>query len=361
MIKFITKYAGANIKIEKTNENEVYLRQEIRDTTEWWFYWNFGAVSDCDAEVTFNFTNGDVIGNFGPAISRDLTEWKYDKENSFISHHAFKYKLTANKPVYFAFAAPYQVKDFEKFVKEVSGLKKEYLTVTNGGRNQLFYTFGNEKSNKGFLIAARHHACESVASFVLEGLVKYLVENENSVTRDMRLDIIPFVDIDGVENGDQGKSREPHDHNRDYLEEPLYSTIKAIYGLYENRNLVFAADLHCPGKYGGIHDYMSLIEGYDYMAKAQQDFSDILEEKTNGKDIEYKRKNNVVFGTFWNKLPCANSLSFFIKKGAKLGFTFENPYVGERDKPYSAEELRAFGENMAKAFIEYYEKYVLSE
>ena len=37
--------------------------------------------------------------------------------------------------------------------------------------------------------------------------------------------VIPFVDIDGVENGDQGKQA-PHDHNRDYINSPIYPETK---------------------------------------------------------------------------------------------------------------------------------------
>jgi hypothetical protein len=34
--------------------------------------------------------------------------------------------------------------------------------------------------------------------------------------------IVPFMDKDGVEEGDQGKNRKPHDHNRDYIGESIH-------------------------------------------------------------------------------------------------------------------------------------------
>jgi hypothetical protein len=40
--------------------------------------------------------------------------------------------------------------------------------------------------------------------------------------------IVPFVDKDGVEEGDQGKNRHPHDHNRDYATPCLYPEVQAL-------------------------------------------------------------------------------------------------------------------------------------
>ena len=89
------------------------------------------------------------------------------------------------------------------------------------GREQQAYLFGNLNAKKTILLTARHHACESVANYVLEGLLDGLLREKYSVTEDCKVLVVPFMDIDGVEDGDQGKSRFPHDHNRDYLAEPI--------------------------------------------------------------------------------------------------------------------------------------------
>ena len=64
-------YPGGNIVFERMEGNEVYLRQDLRDTPQWWFYWNFRARGAAGQTLNFNFTNGDVIGLQGPAISLD--------------------------------------------------------------------------------------------------------------------------------------------------------------------------------------------------------------------------------------------------------------------------------------------------
>ena len=356
MIDIFKNFAGGNIRVRSVNGKNVSIEQEIRDTSEWWFYWCFGAETDEDGEYVFQFVNGDVIGPWGVALSFDRENWFYDKNLTFISRNSFKYPFQKGKKVYFSFSLPYTEKDFEKFLSGGVSIKKCFFCKTERGRDLFLYEAGNRRSENVFLITARHHACESAASYALEGLISRLTEKDNAIGRDFALDIVPFVDLDGVEDGDQGKSRAPHDHNRDYLPQPLYNVTKALYARYGNRGIRFGADLHSPAKYGGIHDRMSLIEGDERISGAQRRFSDILERETAGAAIEYKRKDNIIFGTHWNKGCRPDSLSFFIAHGAELAFTFEHPYFGNRDAPYMPGELRDFGRRMADAFVRYYEE-----
>ena len=65
---------------------------------------------------------------------------------------------------------------------------------------------------------------------------------------------VPLVDKDGVEAGDQGKGRRPHDHNRDYGNTHLYPEIAAIQQLAAEKGVTYALDLHCPALRGDIHE-----------------------------------------------------------------------------------------------------------
>ena len=69
------------------------------------------------------------------------------------------------------------------------------------------------------VLTARHHACESMASHVLEGILSGVLADDDCGRRwreGWQVVAAPFMDKDGVEDGDQGKNRRPHDHNRDY-------------------------------------------------------------------------------------------------------------------------------------------------
>jgi hypothetical protein len=98
-----------------------------------------------------------------------------------------------------------------------------------------------------FLVTARHHCCETIANFVLEGMVQELRQN----CSDFAMLMVPFMDKDGCEEGDQGKNRCPHDHNRDYrLEGSIYPSVKALREytpLWLRPDIpLFAFDAHCP-------------------------------------------------------------------------------------------------------------------
>ena len=64
-----------------------------------------------------------------------------------------------------------------------------------------------------------------------------------------------MVDKDGVEDGDQGKNRKPHDHNRDYEGKSIYASVQAIrerLPAWSAGKLRFAMDMHCPAVRGGL-------------------------------------------------------------------------------------------------------------
>ena len=68
------------------------------------------------------------------------------------------------------------------------------------------------------LLTARNHACETMASYVLEGFVQEALSDSwagSEFRKRYVLYCVPLIDKDGVEAGDQGKGRRPHDHNRD--------------------------------------------------------------------------------------------------------------------------------------------------
>lgn len=340
-------FEGGNIKVDKIDGFDVYLQQEIRDTTEWWFYFSFRATAKKEGTYYFHFTNKEVISKFGPAISLDGDNYFFD-ELSFVNHSTFKYFFKENQTMFFAFSYPYKTKDFLSFLERNHYLKPlEMEEKTLKGRTQYVYTFGNEKGSY-FSLTARHHSCEASASYVLEGFIEQISKTE--LVNKYLFSVIPFVDLDGVVDGDQGKSRYPHDHNRDYIEQPIYSSIRYIMNKYHN-NLSYFLDFHCPGKWGGIHDYLSLIEGDETLTKKQERYSDILfsYQKTG---IPYEQKNNIKYLAFWN-LPSANGRSFFVKEKVKLGFTMEIPYFGEKEKPYTIQELRELGRNMALAIVDF--------
>ena len=77
------------------------------------------------------------------------------------------------------------------------------------------------KPRRKMLITCRHHCCEMMANYMVEGILEEALMN-SSFRKMYEVSAVPFADKDGVMDGDQGKNRRPRDHARDYGDNPIY-------------------------------------------------------------------------------------------------------------------------------------------
>jgi hypothetical protein len=95
VIQIRSDYAGGNIKAISQDE-VVRLEQDLRDSVNWWFYWNFCARCEEEREIVFEFTNGEVIGPWGPTYSMDGMNWTWLGEQSVINSKSFVYRFVSD-------------------------------------------------------------------------------------------------------------------------------------------------------------------------------------------------------------------------------------------------------------------------
>ena len=83
-IEIFSDYPGGNIIVENIDQATctANIRQDLRDTSPWWFYWNFKAKNIGGKTVTFKFTNKpkpwNLMETYGPAVSIDGGKtWKW--------------------------------------------------------------------------------------------------------------------------------------------------------------------------------------------------------------------------------------------------------------------------------------------
>ena len=103
-------------------------------------------------------------------------------------------------------------------------------------------------------IQARQHAWEAGSSWVCKGLVNWLASDDpraESLRASSQLVIVPIMDVDNVLLGAGGKNQLPHDHNRDWSEEPHWPAVRAataeIRALDRDDRFDVFIDLHNPG------------------------------------------------------------------------------------------------------------------
>ena len=367
-------YPGGNIIVDKIESDTVTLHQDLRDTGRWWFYWNFRVSGAAGRTLTFRFTNKNVFGTQGPAVSKDGSmTWSWLGTKT-IKGNSFSYEFAPDaKSVRFAFCLPYQEADLGRFISQHAG--NEHFAV-----HQLCKTRKNrtvERLHIGklegqpkhrVLITCRHHACESSASYVVEGMMDALLAKTNDgkwFRENVEVMVIPFMDKDGVEDGDQGKGRKPRDHCRDYAGKSLYPSVRTLRTFvpeWSAGKLRVALDFHCP--YFRDNKIYQVGSSHPNIWAEQKKFGSILESVTD-KTLPYKSANDLPFGKNWNKADSYKEGKSFFQwadelEGIRLSSAFEIPYAQSGRTIAAPDTLRAFGANFVQAMRKYLENETLS-
>ena len=379
-----TDFPGGNVVVVNINGDSVQLHQDLRDTEGDWFYWSFRVKGAAGRTLNFEFTKGNVISSRGPAVSTDggLT-WRWLGDLNF-SGNRFQYNFGPKEhEVYFSMGMNYMETDLHRFLEQYKNhpdLKVETLCTSKKGRNVELLRIRNKNIEPDFKIflSSRHHCGEMMATRALEGIIE-VVLSDTEDGRWLRTHgdffIVPFVDKDGVEDGDQGKNRRPHDHNRDYKLR-IYPEIRAITEQVpkwlEGKPLFFL-DMHCPWLRGGSDpsDPKKGTNEYPYFVchnpatdtlnteEKLLHFSTILETVRKG-PIPYRVSFNLPYGVAWNtpsnvKTPDLQSSSAW---GATLpnvifSSSIEIPFANACGVVVDASSSRELGYDFAKAIRTY--------
>lgn len=341
-------FAGGNIEVLKLAGNTVTLERELRDSVADWFYWAFCVTGAAGQTVTFRFPCRNRIGRWGASVSHDLDTWEWTGQCEIgEDYESFTYTFgTDENKVYFAHDMLYLPARFEAFAAK-NGWELETLCTSRKGRSVPYIRFG--EGDRKILLTSRHHACESTGTYVLEGVLSALSE----VPPDgYEIVCVPFVDYDGVIDGDQGKRRAPHDHNRDYPAdaESIYPSCAAIRALADASRVELAFDLHSPWHIGGKHDKVFLVYGLEEYTGVLKQFGSVLEACITADSLCYRTADDQPANVEWNKSDAPTCSRYLLKKPeCRLAVSLETTYFGERGNEVSQDKMLALGRCLAKA------------
>lgn len=361
-------FPGGNIVIDSIDGDVVRLRPDLRDTDGAWFYWHFQVAHAAGRTVRFEFTQGPAVGVRGPAVSEDGgRSWRWLGPGP---HDTFTYTFSVDgAPVAFCMTIPYTGSDWHRFLAAHAGhrhLRAGQLCTTAKGRPVETLVFGylHDEPRHRVLLVARHHACEAMASFALEGLVAHVLADtpeSRSLRERVEFLAVPFMDKDGVEDGDQGKNRRPRDHNRDYADLSIHretAALRARLPSWDGGRLSVALDLHCPWLFGRLNERIYLVGlPADRHWREQQRFAAHLERVCVG-PLPYHAANNLPYGTAWNtdaNFSTGRSFAAWIAEttATPLVATLELPYANVTGVEVEGTSARAFGADLARAIAAY--------
>ncbi len=372
-------FPGGNVRLGGIRKDGIEVAPDLRDTKGNWFYWNFRVRGAGGRTLRFEFPNERLIGARGPAISVDGGRtWRWQGEAfpaSASFEHAFDGMVAETR---FAMTFPYTVADLDEFLRGREGkgnLERQVLCRSRKGREIPLLKLG--RLDDGFscslLVTARQHACETMASFVVEGLIDAVLADDATgqwLREHARIHVVPLTDFDGVEDGDQGKNRTPYDHNRDYGEgeDPLYPEVGEIRRLAPiwsgSRPWVFM-DMHCPYIRGGINEVVYQVGSVDPKHwERQQVFARLVEAERRGA-LLYSPSDDLPFGVSWNVAAAglAKTAASWMSRqaGNELSTTWEIPYANAGGAEVNVTSCRDFGAGLAAAVRRYLGERVLRE
>lgn len=356
---------AGNIVFERMSADTVYVHQDLRDTRGDWFYWAFRVCGAQGKTLTFVFTKSVAVGVRGPAVSTDRgRSYSYAAESG-ATRHSFTYTFPSGaREVWFYECHPYMPQRWESFVRRHrrDGIMSDILCQSRKGRDVPVCRFGRTDGQAEYrvVLSARHHCSETMADYVIEGAAESFMAADGLgewLRAHMELIVVPFVDMDGAVEGDQGKNREPHDHNRDYTEF-LYPETAALASLMKQEKPQIFIDVHCPWLYGGTNEYIYTPwkdESTMRHPDAEHRFSQLLEQYQEG-GLRYKASDDLPFGVDWNTgANYAQGRSSIVWAGENVPSllicrSLEVPFANANGAVVTPESAVSFGHGLAATF-----------
>jgi len=364
-------FPGGNIVVDAMNGDTVRLHQDLRDTTTDWFYWYFRVRGAAGRTLTFQFTRSRALGARGAAMSPDGgRNWRWLGAVP-VNDNRFSYTFSADADeVRFSFAMPYLEADWRAFAARMArnpGFSTGVLCRTRKGREAEYAVVdatGGKPAHR-VAITCRHHCCEMMVNYTLERLIQWVLESDEDTAEWLRANaaffIVPFVDKDGSEDGDQGKNRFPRDHGRDYDGRSVHvetAAIRAELPAWADGKLHLALDLHCPWIAGPHNEVIYLVGTENPRMEAEQRrFSAILESENKGM-LPFRASDFLPFGTDWNSSANYTGGKGFTRwaaelPGVRLATAIEIPYANVAGAEVNAESARSLGPDVGAAIARY--------
>ncbi len=378
-ITFDSDFPGGNGRLLDLTVHADGLDMEImaepkRCPQPLWFHFRLHGIAGRPVRMTL--ANADVcLGNpEGWAQNRIVYKikdrpWERTEPGKLLRQPGAPIQVTFEAPggateMELAFCYPYQPTDFQRLLPEAGYSVEATLGYSDAGRPvQRFATQVKENKNlPGIYVLARQHSGETPGSWVMEGMLRRLAKSADLYGAAAWW-FVPFVNIDGVEEGSYGKNPWPHDRNRSWQTPCPVPEVYAIAKDVNRWQHLFAPalflDLHAPS-HPERNTYFfapkNVKPEIKEKARRLHDlFADRLPEPLKGEKTWRERTTRPPPAS--QPEPAPNQASgvtasrFGCTIEGCLGITLETTYQGTSKYPFTIPDYLSIGETMAESIV----------
>jgi cytosolic carboxypeptidase protein 2/3 len=381
-LQFDSRMESGNLKYAIFKDDVYHLIMDNDAFTKGhtqWFY--FSAVNSLPKRRTchfkiVNFAKNKSLYEIGMGVwtkSGENSKWRCDRamdikygktEYSSTEHYSyfgvsFSVDMQPGEVLYFGYCVPYTYTRLQDFLatvtskapfversvigKSLGGLDIEKITITERPKSAEAASSETPPiAKKDIVVTARVHPGESNASFMLEGLVNFLISDlpEAKILRENYIfQIVPMMNPDGVVLGNYRCSLAGVDLNRRWRKpsmefHPEILAVRDILTGCEHKRDTIYIDLHGHSKHRGFFCYGS---GFEFI----QDFAHQM-KKIDPRNFALK---NCRFTISKGKRGTARAVGYLDIKIGKC-YTVESSFA-----EFTIDEYRSVGRTICKAIL----------
>jgi uncharacterized repeat protein (TIGR02543 family) len=335
--------------------NLTILGEPVVNTGGTYTYWTYFEVDNVDGEtVTFRVTNAIDIDFLTKTTEETQMVYSYDGENWLRfptgtysgGVYTFSTTFTGDNDVYVATFFPFTYTKMSDYINSIDPspyVETSLLGLSEQGRDIKLVKITNpaipEASKQTIYIIGRQHASETCSSYMIKGLIDFLLTDDPVAQRSRDAFvyyIVPMVNPDGVYLGKSRVTSENRDANRDWAgsESVEINTVRAnIDAVDASNGIDFFIDWH---------NQMDDLSWFNYIySPSGNTFFPILSSWT---DFDSQTSPGV------GSTSCRGYVTTVIQPGFMA--TFEpTPHL----YTWTTSSLQTQGMNVAKAIEDYYD------
>ncbi len=234
-MKVSSQFDGGNIEIvDISRPDDAHLRIRLDSNSEFLQWFNFRVSEVRDVALTLHLDNAGKT-SYPPGWHGYHAVATYDRQHFFrvpTQYDGQRLTIThtpARDVVYYSYFAPYSHERHQDLIARclaTPGVRHELLGHTVDGRDLDMLTIGEPgDGRKVCWITARQHPGETMAEWLMEGLLARLIDPEDPIASALRrravFHVVPNMNPDGSFRGNLRVNAAGANLNREWLEPSL--------------------------------------------------------------------------------------------------------------------------------------------